>query len=173
MVSAEHSLSQRRQCALLRLSRSSIYYQPVGENAENLIFMKIIDKQFLETPWYRSRQMARQMQRQGHKCGRHRVRRVRRENSPPDCFLSLITAKDAPDTDISNSEYFDEASSAQGLALSVKISGDYPAQSGLVRRHQLHPDAAGFSVFGCHHGLVQPKGSCLAALEQHGSGLLR
>jgi len=84
MVSAEHSLSQRRQCALLRLSRSSLYYQPVGESAENLIFMKIIDEQFLETPWYGSRQMARHMQRQGHKCGRHRVRRVRREISPPD-----------------------------------------------------------------------------------------
>ncbi|WP_414835857.1 IS3 family transposase [Celeribacter halophilus] len=46
--------------------------------------MKIIDKQFLETPWYGSRQMARHMQRQGHKCGRHRVRPVRREISPPD-----------------------------------------------------------------------------------------
>jgi hypothetical protein len=34
------------------------------------------DKQFLNTPWYGSRQMARHMQRQGHKCGRHRVRRL-------------------------------------------------------------------------------------------------
>lgn len=31
------------------------------------------DKQFLETPWYGSRQMARHMKREGHKCGRHRV----------------------------------------------------------------------------------------------------
>jgi putative transposase len=76
MVSADHRLSQRRQCVLLRLSRSSLYYQPVGESAENLRFMEIIDKQFLETPWYGFRQMARFMQRQGHKCGRHRVRRL-------------------------------------------------------------------------------------------------
>ncbi|WP_425467358.1 IS3 family transposase [Parasedimentitalea maritima] len=40
--------------------------------------MEMIDKQFLETPWYGSRQMARHMQRQGHKCGRHRVRRLMR-----------------------------------------------------------------------------------------------
>ena len=40
--------------------------------------MEIIDKQFVETPWYGSRQMARCMRRQGHKCGRHRVRRLMR-----------------------------------------------------------------------------------------------
>lgn len=39
----------RKQCELLQLSRSRLYYQPVGESAENLRFMEIIDKQFLET----------------------------------------------------------------------------------------------------------------------------
>lgn len=71
-------LSVRRQCSLLSLARSSLYYQPRGESAENLAFMEIIDKQFLETPWYRSRQMARHMRREGHQCGRHRVRRLLR-----------------------------------------------------------------------------------------------
>jgi len=78
MVSKDHELSQRRQCALLQLSRSTLYYRPTGESAENLRFMEIIDKQFLEAPWYGSRQMARHMKRQGHKCGRHRVRRLMR-----------------------------------------------------------------------------------------------
>ena len=52
MVSKDHKLSVRRQCALLTLTRSSLYYEPKGESAENLRFMGIIDKQFLETPWY-------------------------------------------------------------------------------------------------------------------------
>ena len=78
MVSKDHDLSVRRQCSLLLLTRSNIYYQPKGESAENLRFMEIIDKQFLQTPWYGSRQMARYMQREGHKCGRHRVRRLMR-----------------------------------------------------------------------------------------------
>lgn len=69
-------LSVRRQCSLLSLTRSTLYYQPRGESAENLKFMEIIDKQFLETPWYGSRQMARHMLREGHQCGRHRVRRL-------------------------------------------------------------------------------------------------
>jgi putative transposase len=63
---------------MLSLSRSNLHYQPKGESAENLHFMELIDKQFLETPWYGSRQMARHMQRQCHKCGRHRVRRLMR-----------------------------------------------------------------------------------------------
>jgi len=78
MVSRGHKLSLRKQCELLQLSRSRLYYQPVGESAENLRFMEIIDKQFLETPWYGSRQMARYMKRIGHRCGRHRVRRLMR-----------------------------------------------------------------------------------------------
>jgi putative transposase len=84
MVSKDHELSQRRQCTLLQLSRSTLYYRPKSASAENLRFMETIDKKFLDTPWYGSRQMARHMKRQGHKCGRHHAgsvppaRRVRR-----------------------------------------------------------------------------------------------
>lgn len=60
MVSKDHKLSVRRQCALLTLVRSNLYYEPKGESAENLRFMEIIDRQFLETPWYGSRPPLRQ-----------------------------------------------------------------------------------------------------------------
>ena len=72
-------LSLRRQCRLLSLSRSVLYYTPVGETAGNLALMALIDRQFLETPWYGSRQMARRLRRQGHGVGRHRVRRLMRK----------------------------------------------------------------------------------------------
>ena len=91
MVSKDHDLSVRRQCRLLSLVRSNLYYQLKGENAENLRFMAIIDKQFLDTPWYGSRQMGRYMQRQGHKCGRHRVRRLMR-------LMRLVPIYQTPNT---------------------------------------------------------------------------
>jgi putative transposase len=69
-------LSIVRQCELLSISRSSFYYQPVGETAENLALMRLIDVQFLETPWYGSRQMARHLRRDGHEVGRKRIRRL-------------------------------------------------------------------------------------------------
>jgi putative transposase len=69
-------LSIVRQCELVSIRRSSFYYQPVGETAENLALMRLIDAQFLETPWYGSRQMARHLRRAGHEVGRKRVRRL-------------------------------------------------------------------------------------------------
>lgn len=44
-------ISMRRQCQMLSLARSGLYYQPKGESSENLRLMENIDKQFLETPW--------------------------------------------------------------------------------------------------------------------------
>src|SRR5947209_19349371 len=40
-------LSVVRQCELVSISRSSFYYQPVGETAENLALMRLIDARFL------------------------------------------------------------------------------------------------------------------------------
>ena len=58
-------LSIVRQCELASISRSSFYRQPTAENEETLRLMRLIDEQFLETPWYGSRQMARHLRRHG------------------------------------------------------------------------------------------------------------
>jgi len=71
-------LSLGRQCRLLSISRSSFYYAPKGESAENLALMRRIDELFLKYPFYGSRQMARQLLREGVSVGRHRVRRLMR-----------------------------------------------------------------------------------------------
>jgi putative transposase len=77
MVSEDKSgLSIARKCELVGISRSSFYYDPKGESELNLKLMKLIDAQFLETPWYGSRQMARWLRRQGHGVGRTRTRRL-------------------------------------------------------------------------------------------------
>ena len=69
-------LSIVRQCELASISRSSFYREPRAENEETLRLMRLIDEQFLETPWYGSRQMARHLRRNGWCVGRHRVRRL-------------------------------------------------------------------------------------------------
>jgi putative transposase len=43
-------LSVRRQCQLLGLNRSSLYYEPAGESAENPRLMRLIDKEYTLTP---------------------------------------------------------------------------------------------------------------------------
>ena len=77
MIEPGHpKLSVVRQCELVSISRSGFYYQPTGETPLNLTLMRLIDVQFLETPWYGSRQMARHLRREGYTVGRKRIRRL-------------------------------------------------------------------------------------------------
>lgn len=69
-------LSITRQCALVSIGRSTFYRTPVPETAENLGLMRLLDEQFLDTPWYGTRQMVRHLRRLGHAVGRKRVRRL-------------------------------------------------------------------------------------------------
>jgi putative transposase len=70
------SLSVVRQCELVSISRSGFYHRPRGDTPLNLELMRLIDAQFLETPWYGSRQMARHLRREGYTVGRKRIRRL-------------------------------------------------------------------------------------------------
>lgn len=77
MIDPAHPhLSIVRQCGLVSISRSAFYYAPAGETPLNLALMRLIDEQFLETPFYGARQMARHLRRRGHVVGRKRVRRL-------------------------------------------------------------------------------------------------
>jgi putative transposase len=80
MIEPNHSkLSVSRQCRLVAIARSTYYYEPSGESEENLELMRRIDEQFLETPFYGSRQMTRWLRRQGLGISRKRVRRLMRK----------------------------------------------------------------------------------------------
>jgi putative transposase len=77
LIAPEHPhLPVVRQCELVSISRSAFYYAPVGESLLNLTLMRLIDEQFMETPFYGTRQMARHLRRCGYCVGRKRVRRL-------------------------------------------------------------------------------------------------
>jgi putative transposase len=79
MIELNHPrLSVRRQCELMGLSRSSVYYQPACETAENLHLMRRMDEQYLKTPFYGSRRMTVWLNRQGCAGNRKRVQRLMR-----------------------------------------------------------------------------------------------
>jgi len=69
-------ISISRQCELIALPRSSYYYAPAGESDYNLELMRIIDEQYLRTPFFGSRQMTRWLRNQGHLVNRKRIRRL-------------------------------------------------------------------------------------------------
>jgi len=77
MIDPRHRrLSISSQCRLMSISRSAFYYQSKGESALNLKLMLLIDEQWLKTPFYGSRRMARHLGRQGCCVSRKRVRRL-------------------------------------------------------------------------------------------------
>jgi putative transposase len=69
-------LSIRRQCELLGLNRSSYYAEPARESATNLRLMRLIDEQYLRTPFFGSRRMTACLTKQGEHVNRERVGRL-------------------------------------------------------------------------------------------------
>ena len=98
VVRGHPSLSLSRQCRLLSVGRSSLYYEPKGESAETLALMRRIDALFLKYPFYGARQMARHLRREGVRIGRHRVARLMR-------LLGLQAVYRAPRTSATHPEH--------------------------------------------------------------------
>lgn len=71
-------LSIGAQYRLLSLSRLSFYFGPWGETKMNLALMQLIDRQFLETPFYGVRQMNWHLKDEGHPVNQKRIRPLMR-----------------------------------------------------------------------------------------------
>ena len=158
LVERDGELSIRRQCALLCINRSSVYYTPREERAENLALMRRMDELSLQYPFYGSRQMARHLGREGVSVGRRRVRRLRRLMGLEAVYRKPRTSAAQPGHRI--------------YPYLLRELNDRAPGPGLVRRHHLHPGDGGFPVPGRGHGLGQPSRAGLAAVEHDGHRLL-
>ena len=77
MIDCNHpEISIRRQCELIGLNRSSYYYEPAETSTLNLELMRLIDEQYMETPYYGYRKMTQILQRQGYQVNHKRVARL-------------------------------------------------------------------------------------------------
>jgi putative transposase len=80
LIEPNHStIPISRQCELLGLARSSFYYEPQPETPQNLLLMRMMDEQFLITPFYGVRRMTAWLATQGHYVNPKRVRRLMRK----------------------------------------------------------------------------------------------
>ena len=71
-------ISISRQSSLLSLHRSSVYYQPRLESAENLSIMRFLDEQYFETPFYGVERLLALLVLNGYRINRKRLRRLLR-----------------------------------------------------------------------------------------------
>jgi putative transposase len=94
------TLSVVRQCGLLKVARSSLYYHPSRNNNDDLTLMALIDRQFLEMPCDGSRKMTAWLRLQGHAVNRKRVRRLMREMDLTPIYQKPRTSQPHPDHQI-------------------------------------------------------------------------
>jgi putative transposase len=77
LVERDHGeISVRRQCDLLGVNRSGLYYRPLGESEENARLMQLIDREYTRHPFKGSRRMVLWLGEQGHQVNRKRVSRL-------------------------------------------------------------------------------------------------
>ncbi len=93
----DNQLSLARQCALLDISRASLYYQRTLPTFEDLELMALMDRQYLKTPFYGSRRMKAWLRGQGCLAGRKKVRRLMRLMGLEAIYRRPNTSKSTPE----------------------------------------------------------------------------
>jgi putative transposase len=91
------ALSIRRQCGLLNLSRSGLYYEAVGVSQEELELMRRIDEIHLDYCWYGSRKISVELRKEGRVVNRKQVQRLMRIMQIQSNAPGPSTSKPAPE----------------------------------------------------------------------------
>ncbi len=90
-------ISVRRQCELVGLNRATYYYEPATESKLNLMLMRLIDEQYLQTPFYGYRRMTQILRRQGHQVNPKRVSRLMQQMGIQAIYPRPNTSKRSPE----------------------------------------------------------------------------
>ena len=104
-------LSVRRQCELLRVSRSGLYYEPVPTSPDELALMRRIDELHLKYPFYGSRKLSDVLRKEGHEANRKRIQRLMR-------LMGLEAMVPKPNTSEPHPEHVKYPYLLRGLAIS-------------------------------------------------------
>lgn len=79
MVESSANMSMRKQCRLLQINRSSLYYKPIGESEKNLLLMNLMDKIYLDDPTLGVLGMQDELEEKGYRVNPKRIRRLLRK----------------------------------------------------------------------------------------------
>lgn len=88
--------SVRQQCQWLSLHRSTYYYQPMPASTEDLLLMRLLDEQYLETPQYGYRKMGLALAEAGYVVNHKRIRRLMQAMGLEAIYPKVNTSKPAP-----------------------------------------------------------------------------
>ena len=97
MMDRTHDLPVVRQCEILQLARSTVYYQPQPISTEDLALMRRIDELHLEMPYAGARMLSRMLKREGNPAGRKRVKTLMRRMGIQALYRKPNTSKPHPE----------------------------------------------------------------------------
>ncbi len=97
MIQVQKRLSLRRQCELLGVGRSGLYYEPVGTSAEELALMRRIDEVHLKWPFYGSRKLCEVLRTEGVTVNRKHMQRLMRLMGLESVAPKPSTSEPAPE----------------------------------------------------------------------------
>ena len=155
MVDREHpALSTLRQCALMGISRSSVYYRPRAPSPKGP------GTHEADRPAVPGHALLRVAAHEGL-AGQARPPGKPEEDPTADAGHGSTGHIPAP-------PYQPARTWAQGASVSARRHGVHPAQPGVGSGYHLRPDGPGLPLPGGHHGLVQPLRGGLEAVQHHG-----
>ena len=123
----------------------------VGETAENLLLMDLIDEEYMRHPFLGSRQLRNYLNRLGHRVNRKRVQRLMRK-------MGLVSLAPKPNTSLSNKAHKVYPYLLRGLSIErpnqvwctdityIRMSGGFVYLISIMERW--------FCVLDCHYGLA-------------------
>jgi putative transposase len=154
MITMESDLPITRQCELLHLNRSTVYYRHQEVAEADLELMRRIDEMYLKRPFYGSRRIRDWLQDEGHEVNRKRVQRLMRQMGITAIYPKRRTSKPGKGHKI-----------YPYLLRNLVI--DRPNQVWATDISYI-ADGKRLCLSGCNHGLAQPQSSFMAIIEQHG-----
>lgn len=100
MIEPTSQISVSRQCDLLDVARSSYYYENAGESEFNMNLMRMIDEQYLKTPFYGSPRMTEVLKRKGYDVNHKRIERLMRVMGMAAVYPKRRTSQPQPENRI-------------------------------------------------------------------------
>ena len=153
-------MSIKRQCELLEVCRSSFYYVPRQEGSDNQELMKLIDKQYMETPFYGVLRMTEYLRELGHSVNPKRIRRLYR-------LMDLHAIGPRPNTS--------KPHKGEGHTIFpylLRNLEDYPSKPGLGNGYHLCSGWQWLYVPCSHYRPLQPLYCWLVAIEHNDCGMV-
>lgn len=147
MIDREHVLPVTKQCKVLELSRSSVYYMPVPVSDKDRHLMRLIDEIHLELPHLGSRGTKNELRTRGHKAGRIHVRTFMRKMGMEAIYRKPRLSKPHPEHKV--------------YPYLLKGLQHNERKSRLVLGHNIHPHGKGFLLSCRRHGLGDKKSAVL------------